>query len=100
MVRSVVHQVLREEIQAVCLDSQGTLIFPNEAEYAAYLEKQRGKLPGEVNAIFMDEHGLRFRYGDYVPTLRKARELKAARNEPTVPDQVVREELRKLEVKV
>ncbi len=99
MVRSVVHQVLREEIQTVCLDSQGTLIFPNEAEYAVYLDRQKGKLPSEVNAIFIDEQGFRVRYSDYVPTPKKARELDKARREPTVPAEVVWKELEKLGVK-
>ena len=100
VIKSIVHQALREEIQSVCLDSQGTLIFPNEKEYTAYLDKQKGKLPSEVNAVFIDEHGFRFRYSDFEPTPKKARELREARNELTVPDHVVRDELRKLGVKI
>src|SRR5574341_1664119 len=95
IVRSAVREVLREEITSVRLDSRGYLIFPNEAEYAAYLETQKDKLPSEAKALFIDEQGFRVRYSDYEPTPKKARELDAARRERTVPDTVVRDDLQK-----
>lgn len=100
IVRSAVREVLREEITSVRLDSRGYLIFPNEAEYAAYLETQKDKLPSEVKALFIDEQGFRVRYSDYEPTPKKARELDAARGEQTVPDTVVRDDLQKFGLKV
>lgn len=99
IVRSAVREVLREEITSVRLDSRGYLIFPNEAEYAAYLETQKDKLPSEVKALFIDEQGFRVRYSDYEPTPKKARELDAARREQTVPDTVVRDDLQKFGLK-
>ncbi|MEW5717813.1 MAG: hypothetical protein AB1817_04230 [Chloroflexota bacterium] len=84
--------------QSVHLESRGYLIFPNEAEYAAYLKTQPDKLPSEVKALFIDPQGFRVRYSDYEPTPKKARELRERKKEPTVPASVVWEELRKLGV--
>jgi hypothetical protein len=93
-------EVLREEITSVRLDPRGYLIFPNEAEYAAYLETQTGKLPSEVKAYFIDPQGYRVHYSDYEPTPRKARELAERKKEPTVSHEVVRKRLRELGVRV
>ncbi len=99
IVQTAVRQALREEMTSVRVDPRGYLVFPNEKEYAAYLETQLGKLPSEVKAYFIDPHGLRVHHSDYEPTPRKARELDAARKEPTVPAEVVWKELEKLGVR-
>ena len=93
-------ETLREEFAPVSVDPRGYLVFPNEEQYAAYLGAFPDKLPSEVKAYFIDPQGFRVHYSDYEPTPKKARELDAARNEPTVPHEVVREQLRKLGVKV
>jgi len=100
VVQAAVHEALRAEIASVHVDSRGYIIFPNEEEYAAYLKTQPDKLPSEIKASFIDPQGLRVHYSDYEPTPKKARELDAARRGPTVPDAIVRAELRKLGVKV
>ncbi len=72
--REVVHEVIREE-QEYYIDDEGYLVFSSERAYAKYLDKQKGKLPSEVQAYFIDEHGLRVVYSDYEPVPEKAREL-------------------------
>lgn len=34
-------------------DNEGYLVFSSERAYAEYLDKQKGKLPGEVQAYFI-----------------------------------------------
>jgi hypothetical protein len=96
--RVIARKVLREEIQSVHVDSRGYLIFPNEAEYAAYLKTQPDKLPSEIKAYFINPEGFQICYSDYELTPKKARELRERKNEPTVPAEKVWEELRKLGV--
>ncbi|MBL7183899.1 MAG: hypothetical protein ISS50_05555 [Anaerolineae bacterium] len=76
--REVIHEVIREE-QEHYIDDEGYLVFYNERAYAEYLDKQKGKLPSEVQAYFIDEHGLKVVYSDYEPTPEKARELAETR---------------------
>ena len=76
--REVIHEVIREE-QEYYIDDEGYLVFSSERAYTEYLDKQKDKLPSEVQACFLDEHGLRVVYSDYEPTPEKARELAAAR---------------------
>lgn len=96
IVQRAVRQALHDEIKSVRVDPRGYLIFPNEKEYAAYLKTQTGKLPSEIKAYFIDPQGFRMHYSDYEPTPKKARELAKRKNEPTVPGEVVWEELREL----
>lgn len=71
-------EVIREE-QEYYIDDEGYLIFSSERAYTEYLDKQKGKLPSEVQACFLDEHGLKVVYSDYEPTPEKARELAETR---------------------
>lgn len=98
IVRTAVQDALHDQVTSVRVDPRGILIFPNESQYAAYLKTQPGKLPSEFNACFIDSQGFRVRYSDYEPTPKKTRELKKRGKEPTVPAEVVWEELRKLGV--
>ena len=76
--RKVVHEVIREE-QEHYIDDEGYLVFSSERAYAEYLDKQKGKLPGGVQAYFIDEHGLKVVYSDYEPVPEKAQELAETR---------------------
>ncbi len=67
-------EVIHEEREHY-IDDEGYLVFSSERSYAKYLEKQKGKLPSEVQAYFIDEHGLKVVYSDYEPTPQKAKEL-------------------------
>ncbi|HID87626.1 MAG TPA: hypothetical protein EYP55_09670 [Anaerolineae bacterium] len=72
-------EVIRQERQ-YHIDDEGYLVFSSERAYAEYLDKQKGKLPSEVQAYFIDEQGLKVVYSDYEPTPEKARELAETRN--------------------
>lgn len=76
--REVIHEVVREEREHY-IDDEGYLVFSSESAYAEYLDKQKGKLPSEVQAYFIDEHGLKVVYSDYEPTPEKTRELAESR---------------------
>lgn len=76
--REVIHEVIREEREHY-IDDEGYLVFSSERAYAEYLDKQKGKLPSEVQAYFIDEHGVKVVYSDYEPTPQKARELAETR---------------------
>ena len=76
--REVVHEVVHEK-QEHYIDDEGYVVFFSERAYAEYLDKQKGKLPGEVQAYFIDEHGLKVVYSDYEPVPEKAQELAEAR---------------------
>jgi len=76
--REIIHDVIREEREHY-IDDEGYLVFSSERAYAEYLDKQKGKLPSEVQAYFIDEHGLKVVYSDYEPTPEKARELAETR---------------------
>ncbi|NCO34879.1 MAG: hypothetical protein AUJ92_21840 [Armatimonadetes bacterium CG2_30_59_28] len=65
---------------AAYLDEQGCLVFHSEETYARYVESI-GKRPGELNAIWVDEHGLHFRYSDDVLTSQEIAELEEAKRD-------------------
>lgn len=92
-------QVIHEE-REYYIDGEGWLVFPNERAYSDYLGKQKGKLPSQVSAYFINEHGLKVVYSDYEPTPEKARQLAEARRQPSVPAEVVWKELRELGVEL
>lgn len=99
--RTLVKEILEEERRRdYYIDEAGSLVFFSEDAYADYLDKQEGKLPSEVNAYFFDEQGWRCFYSDWEPTPEKAGELDEVKNEPTVPAEVVRQELRGLGVDI
>ncbi len=80
--RALLREVLEEERRRdYYIDDEGTLVFFSEEAYAEYVDKQKGKLPSEVNAYFFDEQGYKCFYSDWVPTPEKARELEEARRE-------------------
>jgi hypothetical protein len=80
--RALIRAVLEEERSRDCyIDEEGSLVCFNEEAYASYLDKQEGKLPGEVNAYFFDEQGWRCFYSDWEPTPEKARELDEAKRQ-------------------
>lgn len=99
--RALIRKVLEEERRRdYYIDEEGRLVFFSEEAYADYFDKQEGKLPSEVNAYFFDEQGFKAVYCDYEPTPEKARELDEVKNEPTVPAEVVWQELRDLGVDI
>jgi hypothetical protein len=80
--RTLIREVLEEERHRdYCIDEEGRLVFFSEEAYADYFDKQKGKLPSEVNAYFFDEQGFKAVYCDYEPTPEKARELDEARKQ-------------------
>ena len=80
--RALIREVLEEEWRRdYYIDEEGSLVFFSEEVYADYLDKQKGKLPSEVNAYFFDEQGWRCFYSDWEPTPEKARELDEARRQ-------------------
>jgi hypothetical protein len=80
--RALIREVLEEERRRdYYIDKEGNLVFFSEKAYAEYLDKQEGKLPGEVNAYFFDEQGWRCFYSDWEPTPEKAKELDEARRQ-------------------
>lgn len=98
LVSNAVREALRDELTAVHVDSRGYLIFPTEAAYAAFLDTQPDKLPSEVKAYFLNPDGLRVHYSDYELIPKKARELDARKQEPTVSAETVWARLRELGV--
>lgn len=46
------------------LDGDGWF-FTDEGAYAPYLERHPDKLPNELKACFIDEHGIKAYYSDY-----------------------------------
>jgi len=73
-----IREVIREE-REYYIDDEGYLVFSSERAYAEYLSKQKGKLPSEVRAYFINEHGLKVIYSDYEPTPEKANQLAGTR---------------------
>lgn len=99
--KELIREVLEEERRRdYYIDEEGSLVFFSEEAYADYLDKQEGKLPSEVPARFIDEGGWRCFYSDWEPTPEKARALDEAGTEPTVPAEVVWQELRDLGVDI
>ena len=94
--RDIVRQVVREEALLRCrIGRDGSLIFLYEEDYAAYLAKQEGKLPSEVNACFIDEQGFTVSYADEVPTAGTRRRIERAKREIAVGKGLSLEEVRK-----
>jgi len=92
--RQIIREVIREEQRvAVSLDAEGYLVFPNEASYAAYLDTQPGRDPSQIRAYFIDEHGLKARYSDWVPASEKVRDIEEARRQIAAGEVVDGEEL-------
>jgi CRISPR/Cas system-associated protein Cas10 (large subunit of type III CRISPR-Cas system) len=95
----LVRQVLREELKFLCsIDDEGNLVFGCEEAYARYVELL-GKKPSEVKAYWV-EGGMKFRYSDDEVTPELAKELDEAKQEPSVPEEKVLAELRKIGVSV
>ena len=95
----LVRQILREELKFLCsVDDEGNLVFRCEETYARYVELL-GKKPSEVKAYWV-EGGMKFRYSDDVVTPELAKELDEAKQEPSVPEEKVLAELRKIGVSV
>lgn len=96
----LIRQIVHEELKGVCtIDEKGYIVFRDEESYARYVQLV-GKKPSRIKAYWVDEHGLKARYSDDEVTPQLERELEQARHEPTVPANVVLEELRKRGVKV
>ena len=80
--KDIIRQIVRDEVRPrVDVDDEGYLVFRDEASYAAYLDAHSDKYPSELRAYFMDPHGFKVHYSDYVPTPEKARELEEIRRE-------------------
>lgn len=80
--RDIIREVVREEGGSRWrTDRKGNLLFLFEADYAAYLAEQKGKLPSEVKAYFIDEQGFTVRYADEVPTAKTRKRLEKAKRE-------------------
>ena len=94
-------ELIREEREKrFLIDAEGYLVFGSEKAYADYLDKQKGKLPGEVRAYFIDEQGFKCRYSDFEPTPNKVEELSKIKTEPTVGGEQVWKGLRDLGVDI
>ncbi|TEU19407.1 MAG: hypothetical protein E3J21_03875 [Anaerolineales bacterium] len=92
--RQIIQEVIREEQRAaVSIDAEGYLVFPDEASYAAYLDTQPDRDPSRIRAYFINEHGFKVLYSDWVPTPEKARELEEARRQITAGEVVDGEEV-------
>jgi hypothetical protein len=80
--RDFIRQVVREESPSRWrTDKDGNLLFLFEEDYAAYLAEQKGKLPSEVKAYFIDQQGFTARYADEVPTAATRRRIEKAKRE-------------------
>jgi len=97
MLKELIEEIRRQDFY---IDREGYLVFTSEAAYADYLDKQKGKLPSEVRAYFIDEQGYKAFYSDWVPTPEYEKELERIRKEPTVEAEAVWRKLRKLGVDV
>jgi len=99
--KELIREVIREELEnSFYIDAEGYLVFASEKAYADYLDKQMGKLPGEVRAYFIDEQGFKCRYSDFEPTTKKVEELSKIKTELTIEGEQVWKELRDLGVDV
>ncbi len=68
----LIRQVVREEqgklaTQEYFIDEEGRLAFRSETAYVAYLAKQAGKHPAEVNAYYLDSRGRKAVYDTPLP---------------------------------
>ena len=97
--KELMREIIREE-REFYIDAEGYLVITSEKAYADYLDKQMGKLPGEVRAYFIDEQGFKCRYSDFELTPKKVEELSKNKTEPTVEGEQVWKELRNLGVDV
>ncbi len=80
--RDIIREVVREEgLPRWRTDKEGNLLFLFEEDYAAYLAEQKGKLPSEVKAYFIDEQGFTVRYADEVPTAKTRKRIEKAKRE-------------------
>ena len=95
--KEIIREVVREaQRQPLYADAEGNLVFGNEDAYAAYLETCPDRDPSKVRAYYLDDHGLKIRYSDWIPTAEKVKEIEAARHDPAVPMEEVRGELREM----
>lgn len=92
-VRQLREVVQEERRTGVDVDAEGWLVFSDEASYAAYLDARPDKDPSQLCAYFIDEHGFKVLYSDWVPTPEKARELEEARREIAAGEVVDGEEV-------
>jgi len=80
--REIIREIIREEtFSRWRIDSEGNRIFLLEEDYASYLAKQKGKLPSEVNAYYIDNQGFTIRYEDGVPTARTQKRIEKAKKD-------------------
>ncbi len=62
--KELIRQVVAEQ-REYFLDGDGWLVFTNGEAYARYLERHPDKMPSELEACYIDEHGVKAYYSDY-----------------------------------
>ncbi len=78
--KELIRQVVAEQ-REYFLDEDGWLVFTSEEAYARYLERHPDKMPSELKACFIDEHGVKAYYSDYELTEEGLRRLEEARKD-------------------
>jgi len=78
--KEIIRQVVAEQ-REYFLDEDGWLVFTSEEAYARYLERHPDKMPSELKACFIDEHGIKAYYSDYELTEEGMRRLEEARKD-------------------
>ncbi|MCS7187180.1 MAG: hypothetical protein N3B10_01140 [Armatimonadetes bacterium] len=78
--KELIRQVVAEQ-REYFLDEDGWLVFTSEEAYARYLERHPDKMPSELKACFIDEHGIKAYYSDYELTEEGLKRLEEARKD-------------------
>lgn len=99
LLKALIREAVRAELPFY-LDADGYLVFRNEQDYAAYLEKQSGRLPSQIKAYYIDDAGWKVYYSDEEFSPEYKKRVDTLCESPTVPADEVWAELHQLGVKV
>jgi len=103
LIRETFEEILREVVRqeqrpSYYLDELGHKVFFNEYAYSRFVESQPDKLPGELNASFIDAQGFRCHYSDYELKPSVTSRLRRSSGGKTIASAELKKRLRKLEV--
>jgi len=76
------------------------MVFLNEYAYSRFVESHPDKLPGELNASFIDAQGFRCHYSDYELKPATASRLRRTSRGNTISSAELKKRLKKMGVPV
>jgi len=105
LIRETFEEILREVVRqeqrpSYYIDESGHKVFFNEYAYSRFVESHSDKLPGELNASFIDAQGFRCHYSDDELKPSMTSRLRRASPARTTSSDELKKRLKKMGVQI